>query len=182
MYPPYPPPPPLPPPPPEPWSHGGAHRHRTRTPDVRAAALLLLAERPVSGYQIVRELDRRSQGMWRPSAGSVYPALQLLEDEGLAQASGAKGSRTFHLTEDGEQYVEANRAALGTPWEEWISGPDQQLTELRGQLAQLVAAVEQVATAAEPAQIEQAGRTLARTRRELYLMLAGAEPTDQPSP
>src|SRR5690606_3331929 len=54
--------------------------------DVRAAVLALLAEEPMHGYQIIREIEERSNGSWKPSAGSVYPTLQLLADEGLISA------------------------------------------------------------------------------------------------
>src|SRR4030088_2746910 len=53
--------------------------------DVRAATLTLLGEGPMHGYQVIQELSERSGGMWRPSPGSVYPTLQLLEDEGLVR-------------------------------------------------------------------------------------------------
>ena len=56
---------------------------RVKRGDVRAAALALLAEEPPNGYQIIQEISERSGGVWRPSPGSVYPALQQLEDEGL---------------------------------------------------------------------------------------------------
>ncbi len=55
--------------------------------DVRAAILVLLAEKPSHGYQIIQELERRSDGAWRASPGSVYPTLQQLEDEGLVRAA-----------------------------------------------------------------------------------------------
>jgi Transcriptional regulator PadR-like family len=48
---------------------------RARRGDVRAAALFLLAEGPLNGYQIMQEIEKRSDGVWRPSPGSVYPAL-----------------------------------------------------------------------------------------------------------
>ena len=51
---------------------------RAKRGDVRAAALALLAEEPMNGYQIIGEISERSDGVWRPSPGSVYPALQQL--------------------------------------------------------------------------------------------------------
>ena len=61
----------------------GCAAQRARRGDVRAAALALLVEQPMNGYQILQEIGERSGGVWRPSPGSVYPALQQLEDEGL---------------------------------------------------------------------------------------------------
>src|SRR2546430_8049218 len=71
---------------------------RARRGDVRAAILALLGERPMHGYEMIRELDARSRGMWRPSAGSIYPTLQLLEDEGLVRSEDVEGRRRFSLT------------------------------------------------------------------------------------
>ena len=69
--------------------------------DVRAAVLALLAEQPMHGYQIIREIEERSGGSWKPSAGSVYPTLQLLADEGLISAEESNGRKTYALTEAG---------------------------------------------------------------------------------
>jgi hypothetical protein len=72
----------------------GMRPPRARRGDVRAAALALLAESPMNGYQIIQEISERSGGVWRPSPGSVYPALQQLEDEGLIRAEEGAGGRT----------------------------------------------------------------------------------------
>ncbi len=65
---------------------GAGGRRGARRGDVRAAVLALLAERPMHGYEMIQELESRTDGMWRPSPGSIYPTLQLLEDEGLVSA------------------------------------------------------------------------------------------------
>src|ERR1700704_1250570 len=74
---------------------------RARRGDVRAAALLLLAEEPRNGYQIMQEVEERSEGVWRPSPGSVYPALQQLEDEQLIRSEEIDGRKLFAITEQG---------------------------------------------------------------------------------
>ena len=72
--------------------------------DVRAAILALLAEQPMHGYQIMRELGERSGGVWRPSPGSIYPTLQQLEDEELVRPeTGDGGRRVFALTDAGRE-------------------------------------------------------------------------------
>ncbi len=90
--------------------HGGASRLRSaragrggrgRRGDVRAAILALLSERPMHGYEMLQELAERTQGLWRPSPGSLYPALQLLEDQGLVQSVEAEGRRRYELTDAG---------------------------------------------------------------------------------
>ena len=81
---------------PPPWA---GRRSKARRGDVRAAILALLAEEPRNGYQLIQEIDERSDGEWRPSPGAVYPALQQLTDEGLIEADEQDGRRTFRLSE-----------------------------------------------------------------------------------
>ena len=91
---------------------------RAKRGDVRAAALALLAEQPMNGYQIIQEIGERSGGVWRPSPGSIYPALQQLEDEGLIRAeAGEGGRRAFQLTDEGRAYAAAHSAELTAPWD-----------------------------------------------------------------
>ena len=97
-----------------PFGRGGRGK-RARRGDVRAAILLLLDEEPRNGYQLMQEIEERSEGVWRPSPGSVYPALQQLEDEGLVRSDETDGRRAFQLTDAGRTYVEENREALGSP-------------------------------------------------------------------
>src|SRR5919108_5756805 len=96
---------------------GPPRGRRARRGDVRAALLVLLAEEPRNGYQLMQEIEQRSDGVWRPSPGSVYPALQQLEDEGLVRVA-AEGRKTYELTDEGRAYVEQNADKLGAPWDE----------------------------------------------------------------
>ena len=82
---------------------------RMRRGDVRAAILLLLEEEPRNGYQVMQELEQRTGGAWRPSPGSVYPALQLLADEGLVRSEPRDGGNVFELTDAGRAHVEEHR-------------------------------------------------------------------------
>src|SRR5690349_3208445 len=91
---------------------------RARRGDIRTAALLLLAEEPRNGYQIMQELEERSGGAWRPSPGSVYPALAQLEDEGLVRVEEVDGRKTYALTDAGRAYVQERK--LGAPWEQLV--------------------------------------------------------------
>src|SRR5207245_10698959 len=91
--------------------HGPRGRGRkARRGDFRTAALLLLAEEPRNGYQLMQEVEERSEGAWRPSPGSVYPALAQLEDEGLIRSEQIDGRRLFVITEQGRALVEARGA------------------------------------------------------------------------
>ena len=148
--------------------------------DVRAALLVLLDEQPQTGYGLMEEIERRSEGAWRPSPGSVYPTLKQLEDEELVQAEAGQGRTPFTLTEAGKAYVEENREQLGEPWAKSDEGVGEGRLELRGLLAQIAAATYQVAAAADEGQVARAKELLAETRRGLYRILADDDPADQP--
>ena len=155
-----------------PWGPGAGGRGgpRARRGDVRAALLVLLAEEPRNGYGLMQEIENRSEGVWRPSPGSVYPALQQLEDEGLIRAEERDGSRVFTLTDAGRTHVEEND--LGAPWEAVRDEQGAGLHELRGLLMQVGTAAWQVAQAGTEAQVAEARRILVETRRALYRILA----------
>ena len=148
---------------------GGPGR-RARRGDVRAAALALLGERPMHGYEMIQELEARTDGVWRPSPGAVYPALALLEDQGLVQADAEAGKRLFSLTDAGRE--EAAKAGDRTPWDAVTEGIDPSQLELRDSLAPIAVAARQVALAGTPTQQTAAIELLAETRRKLYAILA----------
>ena len=115
-----------------------------RRGDVRAALLVLLEEQPQTGYGLMEEIERRSEGAWRPSPGSVYPTLKQLEDEELVQAEAGQGRTPFTLTDAGKAYVEENREKLGEPWAKPDEGVGEGRLELRGLVAQIGAATFQL--------------------------------------
>jgi len=151
-----------------------------RRGDVRAALLVLLDEQSHTGYSLMEEIERRSNGAWRPSPGSVYPTLQQLEDEGLIRPEEGEGRTPFTLTEAGKAYVEEHRESLGEPWAKPAEGVGEERLELRGLVTQLAAATYQVAAAGDAAQVEKAKELLAQTRRSLYGILADDQP-DEPA-
>jgi DNA-binding PadR family transcriptional regulator len=153
----------------------GGRGPRVRRGDVRAAILDLLAEgQPWNGYQIIQEIGARTQGVWRPSAGSVYPALQQLEDEALirAEAAGEDRRRMYTLTEEGRAYVEEHADELRASWDAVTGSVDDAEVQLGSAIKQVMVAVTQVAQAGSAAQVAQAGKILADTRRALYRILA----------
>jgi DNA-binding PadR family transcriptional regulator len=147
----------------------GRGRGRARRGDVRAAMLLLLEAEPQNGYQLIQEIERRTDGLWKPSPGSVYPALQQLEDEGLVRAVEAEGRRAYELTEEGRQYVDGNRDELGDPFAAVRGGMDEGVMDLRGLIPQVAAAALQVAAAGHT---DEARKILTDARRALYTVLA----------
>jgi DNA-binding PadR family transcriptional regulator len=108
----------------------------------------------------------------------VYPALQQLEDEGLVRAIEAGGRKQFELTDDGRKYVEENRETLAEPWAELAGEMGTGVFELRSLASQVTAALMQVAFAGSEAQVEEAKKVLADTRRALYRILAEDDPGD----
>ena len=164
-----------------PFGPGGGHfRGRARRGDVRAALLVLLEEEPRNGYGLMQEIEQRSEGAWRPSPGSVYPALQQLEDEGLVKADESTGRKLFELTDEGRAHVEAHREELKEPWAAVADNVGEGMFELRSSIAQVGAAVMQIAYAGNPAQVTEARQVLAETRRSLYRILAEDAPEPEP--
>jgi DNA-binding PadR family transcriptional regulator len=142
--------------------------------DVRAAILALLQEGPRNGYQIMSEIEERSDGAWRPSPGAVYPALSQLADEGLIEAEESDGKRTFRLTGEGRQYVEDHPEAARAAWESMTQEPGE-VPGLFVQAARLGGAIVQMAREGTPQQIHEAETLLEQARRTMYQILADEE-------
>jgi len=169
--------------PPEAFGFGGGRRgrrggpgRRARRGDVRAAALALLTERPMHGYEMIQELEERTDGVWRPSPGAVYPALQLLEDQGFVTADAEAGKRLFSLTDTGRE--EAAKLGDRKPWDDVTAGIDPSQFKLRDALGPIAIAARQVALDGTPAQQAAAAEVLTETRRKLYAILAES-PADE---
>ncbi|UOQ89359.1 PadR family transcriptional regulator [Agromyces endophyticus] len=138
--------------------------------DVRAAVIALLAEQPMHGYQIIQEIESRSGGSWKPSAGSVYPTLQLLADEGLIEASELQGRKTYSLTDAGRDEAAAS-ADKPAPWESpTVGGGAHRALSKAG--VELAAAAAQVGRTGSPEQLQEAVTVLEEARRRLYSILA----------
>jgi DNA-binding PadR family transcriptional regulator len=167
---------PGPPPPPRPGRGPKAGRG-----DVRAAILALLQDGPRNGYQIMSEIEERSEGAWRPSPGAVYPALSQLADEGLVMAEESGGKRVFSLTDAGRQYVADNPDMARGAWESSAQQEAWQLPGLFAAAARLGSGIVQLAHAGTPEQVTAAERLLERTRRELYRILAQDDADDEES-
>jgi DNA-binding PadR family transcriptional regulator len=148
---------------------------KARRGDIRTAALLLLSEEPRNGYQVMQEVQERSDGVWRPSPGSVYPALAQLEDEGLIRQSEHEGRKLYELTGEGRERVAERGADRPAPWEQMSGSVSEDMHEL-GKLAREVAfAFAQVMRAGGSDQVAKAREVLTQTRRDLYRILADGE-------
>ncbi|SHM17167.1 PadR family transcriptional regulator [Actinacidiphila paucisporea] len=148
----------------------GGPRGRARRGDVRASILALLKDRPMHGYEMIQEIAERSGGAWKPSPGSVYPTLQLLEDEGLISSASEGGKKLFTLTDTGSQEAEAGPEA---PWEDAGRGVDwDAMNEIRKAGGGLIEAFRQVWATGTPEQREKALTVVNEARKRLYLILA----------
>ncbi len=140
--------------------------------DVRSAVLSLLLEQPMHGYQIIREIEERSGGSWKPSPGSVYPTLQLLTDEGLVRAEESGGRKTYSLTEEGRAAAGDETTERTAPWESATSRDGGRMTALPKAGVELAQAAAQVARTGDKEQVAQAVEILEDARRKLYSILA----------
>ncbi|HEY1450030.1 MAG TPA: PadR family transcriptional regulator [Solirubrobacteraceae bacterium] len=159
---------------------GGRGRGRkARRGDIRTAALLLLAEGPRNGYQIMQEVEQRSDGVWRPSPGSVYPALSQLEDEGLIRSQESDGRKLFALTDAGQTYVQERGRDKPAPWEQMSGEVSDEAHQLGRLMREVAFAFAQVMRTGSPAQMGQAREVLSTARRDLYRILADGEPESE---
>src|SRR5215510_1438192 len=142
-----------------------------RRGEIRPLILGALAIRPMHGYEVIQELEEQSGGRWRPSAGSVYPTLQQLADEGLVTSEEVDGRRTYTLTDEGRG------AAAAVPRPDWSDQTGRGL-DLRRPALELVRAAMQVSAVGTPAAQREAERILTDTRKRLYRLLADDEPAD----
>jgi DNA-binding PadR family transcriptional regulator len=92
--------------------------HRARRGDMTPIILELLKDKPMHGYEIISRLEAKSHGMWRPSAGSVYPTLQLLEEQELIVGSEEDSKKVYRLTDKGKQEAEKVEESFKERWEE----------------------------------------------------------------
>ncbi|HEX3434225.1 MAG TPA: PadR family transcriptional regulator [Solirubrobacteraceae bacterium] len=158
---------------------GRGRGRKARRGDIRTAALLLLAEEPRNGYQIMQEVQERSDGVWRPSPGSVYPALSQLEDEGLIRTEQGDGRKLFSLTDEGRAAVQERGEDKPAPWEQ-MSGDVSDEAHALGKLMREVAyAFAQVMHTGGKEQLGKAREVLTAARRDLYRILADGEPGNE---
>ena len=132
------------------------------------------------GYEMIKEIEERSEGAWTPSAGSIYPMLQLLEDEGLIRGEEADGKRRFTLTDAGRTEQDEKSGDV-TPWDAVRAGVPTGHLQLRGSIGQLLSAVKAVAAGGDEEQQKQVSELLDETRRKVYAILAEGPADETPT-
>jgi DNA-binding PadR family transcriptional regulator len=149
---------------------GFGREGRRQRGDIRTALLALLAEEPGHGYDLIGRLDERSGGDWRPSPGSIYPTLQLLEDEGLARSVERDGKKVYEVTDAGRTEAASRiEAAGGPPWERSAGSGHG---DLRLAVHAVGQAARQVAMGGDPDQLAKATEIVTEARKQLYRLLA----------
>lgn len=138
--------------------------------DVRAAVLALLSEGPMHGYQMISEIEERTKGRWKPSAGSVYPTLQMLADEGLVTTEMSSDRKVYSLTDAGRE--EAEHAAASAPWAADDTCDTNSMSAVPKAGIELAQAVAQVVRNGSSEQHKKAAEVLDETRRKIYSILA----------
>lgn len=144
---------------------------RGRRGDVRNTLLALVAEEPRNGYQLINAIAEATDGLWRPGAGSVYPALTLLTDEGLIEAVEDEGKKTYHLTADGKTWMAEHADDVAEPWKR-VTEPHEGFLDVRKETMQLGLALQQVVMAGTPEQVKAARGIIDQARKDVYRLLA----------
>jgi DNA-binding PadR family transcriptional regulator len=149
----------------------GSWGDEQRTPrgDIKYLLLTLLAEQPQHGYQLIKELEARQGGFYRPSPGSVYPTLQLLEEGGYLTSEQVEGKRVYTITDSGRELLAERDNAGGL--REQVDA-QQPLIELKEAMMELKGAVMQVARAGNLERVSRVREILKRAKREIYTILA----------
>ena len=163
---------------------------KVRRGDVRSAILDVLrtaaesdSQEQVNGYQIIQQINERSGGAWRPSPGSVYPTIQLLQDEGLVETDDERPRKTLALTAEGTAYVAEHADELAAVWAPFERQEQDEKSsgfgDLKPEIGQVMGAVWQIITTGSEQQQRAAIDVLVETRRKLYGILAdGHDPAD----
>jgi len=157
-----------------PWGRGG--RWRFFGPgEIRLALLSMLEGGPKHGYELMKELESKSGGIYKASAGAIYPALQQLEDEGMVTSDTAEGKRTYSLTDAGRAELQREAEAVKKIWQraeqagDWAPWIGMEGAEMMRPAAEVMKAALRAATRGshDSAKIAKIREILERTKREI---------------
>jgi DNA-binding PadR family transcriptional regulator len=123
----------------------------------------------------MQELEERTSGVWRPSPGSVYPALAQLEDEGLIRQETHDERKLFALTDEGRAHLAQRPADAPAPWDTLADGVPNDMRELHALFRQVAVATYQLAANASASQLVEAKKVLNDTRRAMYRILGDGD-------
>jgi DNA-binding PadR family transcriptional regulator len=160
------------------FGEGGRKRHRRG--DIKFILLELIKEQPRHGYELIKVLEERYGGFYRPSPGTIYPTLQLLEDEGSLISETVDGKRTYKITPAGEAILEQHQQEIGNErggkrgfepnWED--------RADLRHSAMALLDSLMQAGRYGSPEQVKAVQELLNKTNQEVHQILAGRKSSD----
>lgn len=153
---------------------GWGHEPRTRRGDIKFMLLGLLSERPLHGYELMKELENRGGGFHRLSPGSVYPTLQMLEEGSYLTSEQVDGKRVYTITESGRRLLsDRHQQSDSTNTDHsFRQNQDSELIELRRTLTELNDAVTQIARSGNLERANRVCNLLVQVKREIYKILA----------
>jgi DNA-binding PadR family transcriptional regulator len=150
---------------------------------MKFALLSLLQERPMHGYEMMKALEEKSGGFYSPSAGSVYPTLQMLEDRGLVTSQEVEGKKVYNITDAGRaslaDYQKSEGGFGGPPWAHGNRGhrgsPEMQALRSEAmEVARLFAIAGKMSFRdQDPERITRLRSILEQARKELSEMIYG---------
>jgi len=155
--------------------HGFRHDSPFQKGDLKYVILDLLKDKPRYGYEIIRALEERSYGFYKPSAGVVYPTLQMLEEMGYASSVERDGKRVYTITEDGRHFLDERRDSadevrshMRHHWNPKNFGP---IGGIMSEIAKLGKSVGPRIRNADPEQLNRISEVVSRARREIEAIL-----------
>jgi DNA-binding PadR family transcriptional regulator len=154
------------------WGYGGGHGHRTRRGDISPLILQLLQEKPMHGYEIISRLEEKSHGFWRPSAGAVYPNLQMLEEQEFVTSKDEDGKKVYSITDKGKQAAKETEEIHKAHWEE----KDKYMKafkEVKSTMFETMGLLRQIASEGSDEKNDEAKKILNETRDKLSKLAEG---------
>lgn len=162
------------------WGFGPPRRRRFERGDLKYVILDLLQDGPRHGYDVIRALEERFHGFYTPSPGSVYPTLQLLEDQGYVTSSERDGKRVYTITDEGRAFlkeradtVEDVRSRMAAGWGGKVSPELRGLIDEVRQLGQFVFAQGTHGGLSDPERVRRLRELVRRTRSEVETIFKG---------
>jgi len=166
-----------------PFGHdfGEGGRKRQRRGDIKFTLLELIKEQPRHGYELIKVLEERYGGFYRPSPGTIYPTLQLLEDEGSLISETIEGKRIYKITPAGETLLAQHQQEFGDERASMRgSGPNwDQRTELRQSAMALLETLMQAGRYGSPEQVKAVQELLNKANQDAHQILAGGSPSNK---
>jgi len=158
-----------------PWGRGGRWGRFFGPGEIRLALLSMLEGGPKHGYELMKELETKSGGMYKASAGAIYPALQQLEDEGMVTSDPTAGKRVYSLTDAGKAQLQREAETVNRIWQraeqagDWAPWMGMEGAEVMRPAATVMKAALKAATRGshDSARIAQIREILERTTREI---------------